>query len=502
MTLPAQAKERAEQLSKAAKCQGSGSLLFQDGQGMDNAIHVHLMGICGAGMGALAGLFHEKGHKVTGADQGAYPPMSDFLHTLGVTVMEGYKAENLEPAPDLVVVGNVIRKDNPEAIALMESGIPYCHMPEAINRFFAAQGDQIVVAGTHGKSTISSMIAWILQDNGLDPGFFIGAAPLNFGKSYQIGSGGYFVIEGDEYDTAFYEKTPKLIHYRPAIGVLTSCEFDHGDIYSSLDEIEERFEQFADMIPGNGALLAFGHDPIVRRIASCHKIAHIYGLDDSCDWWIRCTGETAEGAYFQVFEKKRLIAEGILRQTGSHNLANALAAIVASHMAGIEIMAAVDSISRFKGVKRRQEVLAEINGIMVVDDFAHHPTAVRETISGMKTREPHRRLIAIFEPRTNTSRRAVFQKDYAQALSIADAAFIKEPDRIENLPENERFNSDLLAVELRSRGIEARAFNNVDEMVHYLKNILRPMDIALSMSNGAFGGLNDKLIQALNGGPG
>jgi UDP-N-acetylmuramate: L-alanyl-gamma-D-glutamyl-meso-diaminopimelate ligase len=468
---------------------------------MDKVMRVHLMGICGAGMGALAGLFHEKGHQVTGSDQGAYPPMSDFLAKLGIPVHEGYKASNLQPNPDLVVVGNVIRRDNPEATALMESDIKYCSMPEAINRFFTTDRRQVVVTGTHGKSTVSSMISWILEDNGLSPGFFIGAAALNFGRSYQLGAGRHFVIEGDEYDTAFYEKTPKMINYKPHIGVITSCEFDHGDIYDSIEDIGKGFKVFAGMIPEDGALVAFGDDPTVREMASpAAANSHIYGFDQSAQWSVSRLDENREGSLFEIFRSGESVGKGILRQTGAHNLANALCAIVVSSLLGISPRDATGSLERFEGVKRRQEILAEINQIILMDDFAHHPTAVRETITGVKSRYPDRRLVAIFEPRTNTSRRAVFQKDYAEALSYADTAFIKEPERVEKLSPEDRFSATRLVEDLRAKGIEAKAFHNVDEMVDCLRTSLRPKDLALSMSNGDFGGLNPLLIKALNGG--
>lgn len=449
-------------------------------------------------MAALAGLFNEKGYHVTGSDQASYPPMSDFLAKLGIPVIEGYRAENLKPGPDLVVVGNVIRKDNPEAIALMESGIPYLTMPEAINRFFASEALQVVVSGTHGKTTVSSMIAWILADNGLDPGFMIGGIPLNFQRSFRQGSGKIFIIEGDEYDTAFYEKTPKLIHYKPFLGALTSCEFDHGDIYNNVDEIKEHFKTFAHMIPKKGALIAFGQDQHVSGIATEIANSQVYGLERSLEWAALPTKETSDGLSFELYHKGKIVSKGRIQQVGAHNLANGVAAIAVTNFLGVQPSAAIKSLAGFKGVARRQEHLAEVCGALIIDDFAHHPTAVRETILGVSSRYPDRRVIAIFEPRTNTSRRAFFQREYAEALSHAKAVFIKSPDHIGDIPEVERFSVKKLSADLEERGIVSRVFNTIDEMVEYLCIFLRPGDIALSMSNGAFGGLNQKLIKALH----
>ncbi|MBM3300211.1 MAG: UDP-N-acetylmuramate:L-alanyl-gamma-D-glutamyl-meso-diaminopimelate ligase, partial [Deltaproteobacteria bacterium] len=329
-------------------------------------------------MSSLAGMFHERGHKVTGSDEGVYPPMSDFLSNLGIPVADGYSPANLHPRPDLVVVGNVIRRTNPEAMELARLGIPYTSMPDALVRYFLRDKTRIVVTGTHGKTTVSAMIAWILFNEGLDPGFMIGGLVKGFGSNYRLGNGELFVVEGDEYDTAYFDKRPKFLHYAPHIGIITSCEFDHADIYESLDQIKGQFCLFAGTIPQNGALLAFGGDPVVLELVSYpNGRVQTYGLDLNMHWSVKGVRPCDAGIGGEVLNNGRRVASGTLPLIGVHNMLNALGALAVCEKAGVAPQSSWDALGSFPGVHRRQELLAEVAGVLVMDDFAHHPSAVR-----------------------------------------------------------------------------------------------------------------------------
>jgi UDP-N-acetylmuramate: L-alanyl-gamma-D-glutamyl-meso-diaminopimelate ligase len=464
----------------------------------DPPAHVHLMGICGTGMGSLAGMFHESGYRVTGSDQGAYPPMSEFLRRLKIPVMEGYGPSNLDPSPDLVVVGNVIRRDNPEALKLRQSGIPYCTMPQALNGLFSRTGKQIVVTGTHGKTSVSAMIAWILHSEGLDPGFMIGGLPGNFMKNYRLGRGPYFVVEGDEYDTAYFEKTPKFMHYRPYIGVITSCEFDHGDIYDSLDQITDRFRAFSGLIPQDGCLVVYAGDERVLAVAEGSDVpVEDYGVGEGSIWRIADFREEDGGLRTRLCRGAHEVASGTLPLLGYHNLLNAVAAIAVGARVGIDPQKAMDDLKSFEGVKRRQEVLGEEAGVLVIDDFAHHPTAVKATCEGVRSRYPNRRFVAVFEPRTNTSRTSIFQTDYVAAFGAPDLTVLREPRDVEKIPTNDRFSSAQLAQDLCRQGKRAQAFVDTDEILGFLSTELKEGDVVVVMSNGSFDGLNTRLLGEL-----
>jgi len=464
----------------------------------DRPAHVHLMGICGTGMSALAGMFHEIGLRVTGSDQGMYPPVSDFLRNLGIQATEGYRPENLDPRPDLVVVGNVIRRTNPEAVALQASGIPYTTLPGALTRYFTQGRTRIVVTGTHGKTTVSSMIAWILHAEGLDPGFMIGGIAAHFGRNYRLGRGGHFVVEGDEYDTAYFEKTPKFLHYQPDVGVITSCEFDHGDIYASLDEIKEQFRSFVRLIPRNGRLIANLDDAEVAEVAAA-AIARVegYKAGRSAEWTVGEAIDTSNGMQVTLARNGHEAARGILPVTGFHNVLNALAAVAVVVGEGISPQSALSKLESFRGVKRRQEVVGEEAGVTVIDDFAHHPTAVKVTCAGIRRRYPKRRLVTVFEPRTNTSRRSVFQAAYVSAFFDADLIVLREPRDVGAIPESDRFDSARLARDLKSGGQEARAFGDTDGIVAFLSTELHYGDVVLVMSNGSFDGLVGRVLAML-----
>jgi UDP-N-acetylmuramate: L-alanyl-gamma-D-glutamyl-meso-diaminopimelate ligase len=424
--------------------------------------------------------------------------MSDFLRGLGITINEGYSAANLDSRPDLVVVGNVIRRINPEAVALERSAIPYMSMTTALNEFFIRDKKRIVVAGTHGKTTLSAMIAWILYHEGLDPGFMIGGLPANFRRSHRLGAGLHFVIEGDEYDTAYFDKAPKFLHYHPDVAVITSCEFDHADIYRSVEQIEEQFRTMVTMVPEDGCLVAYGDDARVRDIAaSARSRVRMYGIDTAAEWRLHEYEDSGETMRTAVRKGQRQVAAGTIPVVGRHNLLNAIAAIAVAEWVGIDPERAMEALASFRGVRRRQEIRAEIGGITVIDDFAHHPTAVDVTCAAVKERFPHRRLVAVFEPRTNTSKRAFFQQLYVSSFRKADAVFLREPRDVEDIPVAERFNSELLAEALRSGSKDAEAFAETDDLLDSLVLSLIPGDIVLVMSNGSFDNLIDRLLARL-----
>lgn len=421
--------------------------------------------------------------------------MSDFLKDLGIHVLEGYKASNLAPRPDLVVVGNVIRKTNPEALELERSAIPYTSMPLALKKYFARDKTRIVVSGTHGKTTVSSMIAWILFKAGLDPGFMIGGLPRNFPKNHRIGNGSFFVIEGDEYDTAYFDKQPKFLHYCPNLGVITSCEFDHADIYADLECIKDQFRSLVRLIPADGSLVAFGDDPTVTDIVRESQAQVIlYGTSQQVDWSVSNIQRVQGGMVVTVSNRGRKVASGSLPVMGHHNILNALAAVAASVNAGVAPHTALNALGTFEGVKRRQEIIGEHSGVMIIDDFAHHPTAVEATCAGVKAQFPHRRLVAVFEPRTNTSRRAIFQRRYASAFGSADLIIVREPGNVENIPPKDRLDSQRLAEDLRSQGKDAWAFESTDAILQFLMDNIRSGDLVLLMSNGSFDNLGKNLL--------
>ncbi|MBN2125659.1 MAG: UDP-N-acetylmuramate:L-alanyl-gamma-D-glutamyl-meso-diaminopimelate ligase, partial [Deltaproteobacteria bacterium] len=373
--------------------------------------HIHLMGICGTGMASLAGMLKELGYRVAGSDQNVYPPMSDFLRGLSIPVREGYGAGNLSSRPDLVIVGNVITRENPEAVELSRLAIPYLSLPQALGHFAFGDRKSVVVCGTHGKTTTSALAAWVLERGGMDPGFMIGGIPLDFNANFKLGKGPYFVIEGDEYDTAFFDKGPKFLHYRPWFTILTGIEFDHADIYRDIAHVRESFRRLIALIPPGGRLIANGDDPIVRaeaQRAACPVT--FYALENPASWkaWgilqeqgmtrLEVSGETGE----------RVIIETPLY--GRHNVSNLLSVVALAHYLGIDPSNLAEALRSFRGVRRRQEIRGEKRGVLVLDDFAHHPTAVRETLRAVWERYPGRRLVAVFEPRSNSSRRNVFQE--------------------------------------------------------------------------------------------
>jgi UDP-N-acetylmuramate: L-alanyl-gamma-D-glutamyl-meso-diaminopimelate ligase len=464
------------------------------------SIHIHLLGICGTGMAALAGILKELGHRVTGSDEHVYPPMSTFLEGLGIPLQNGYQPANLEPRPDLVVVGNVIRRENLEAQAAEELGLPRISLPEALNRFLVGDRHSLVVAGTHGKTTTTALVAWLLFAAGRDPGFMVGGLAKNFASNYRVGQGPYVVLEGDEYDTAYFDKQPKFVHFHPEVTILTSVEFDHADIYQDLDKVVTAFESFLAQMPPNSRVLAWGDAPLVRQV--CEKSActvHFYGLEEGAAWRAVDIASGAGGMHFSVLQDEKMWGRFWTPLLGAHNILNSLAALAACAEAGVDPQELTPALESFQGVKRRLETVGEFRGILVLDDFAHHPTAVAATLAAVRQGYPDRRLVAVFEPRTNTSRRSIFQEPYAQAFNEADLIIVREPPDLWKVPEGERFSSAHLAADLTARGKQAFAFPDTDHLLKGLLPLLKPGDLALIMSNGDFDHLIPRLCQVLEG---
>ncbi|MFQ5877515.1 MAG: UDP-N-acetylmuramate:L-alanyl-gamma-D-glutamyl-meso-diaminopimelate ligase [Acidobacteriota bacterium] len=461
---------------------------------------VHLIGICGTGMGSLAGLLADAGFEVRGSDAAAYPPMSTMLRDKGIPVLEGYRSEHLDDRPDLVVVGNIATKDNPEAVAAAERGIPYLSMPQAIGRLFLEGRHPIVVTGTHGKTSTAALMAWVLAAAERDPSFLVGGVLCDFGRSYGLGRGEDFVIEGDEYETAFFDKGPKFLHYRPRTGILTSIEYDHAEMYPDLESIQQAFGRFVRLLPRDGLLVYCDDDPRVRRAAQeCRGRSLGYGYGEGVGWRGVLRSSGPDGMEVEVRRDGRPYATVATVLTGPQNLRNLLSVVAVADARGLSPQAVGRGLATFSGVKRRQEVVGAARGVTVLDDFAHHPTAVRMTIAGTRERFPRRRLWAIFEPRTNTTRRSVFQAEYARSFDEADRIVIAAVDHPERAPEGQRFSSERLVADLRARGKRAHYIPGVERIVARVAREAERDDVVLVMSNGAFGGIHGRLLAALGG---
>ena len=476
--------------------------------------HVHIIGVCGTLMGAFAAFLKRAGVEVTGSDQSVYPPMSEVLRSAGVRLHEGYKAENLMATgrrPDLVVVGNVIRADNPEARAAIDGGYEYSSLPEAMERFMLGKTRNIVVAGTHGKTTTSTLLAHVLNSCGTDPSYFIGGVPHDLPFSFNVTSveaGAYFVLEGDEYDTAFWDKVPKFNHYLPDDAILTSVEFDHADIYADLGAVQKAFEGLVVRIrkgPGGAGRLICCYDyPGVVTLAeglarsrALNVISYASEGNPTARFIPRNLRSVDGRLSFEVVEKGRTVDEIVLQVPGHHNVLNALAVWIECRELGLSPDKVRAALASFRGVKRRQEVRGEIGGVMVIDDFAHHPTAVKETLRALRIRYPGRRLIAVFEPRSATSRRKIFQKEYAQAFTEADATFIAVPYDQSRIPVQDQFSSDELVTDVERAGKSAYMMASVDAGVERIVKFAEQGDVVAVLSNGGFGGFIGKLLKAL-----
>jgi UDP-N-acetylmuramate: L-alanyl-gamma-D-glutamyl-meso-diaminopimelate ligase len=470
---------------------------------MESKGHVHIIGVCGTAMASLAGLLKESGYRVTGSDSNAWPPMSTQLLALGISVMKGYEPAHLEPRPDFVVVGNVCRRDNPEAEAAIGRGIPYRSMPSFLEEHYLAGRHSVVIAGTHGKTTTTSMVAWMLEHAGRSPSFLVGGVPLNFGKSFGIGSGPHFVIEGDEYDTAFFDKGPKFLHYRPETAVITGVEFDHADIYRDFDHYQSAFKRFVSIIPRGGVLLAAEGGAVSGVIdgSGCRTVR--YGPGAESGYSFGRVSLDGSGSSFDLMRDGKVLGRAVMRMPGMHNAWNATAALGVCLELGLTFGEASAGLAEFAGVARRQQARSTARGITIIDDFAHHPTAVAETIGAVRKKHlagGGGRLIAVFEPRSNTSRRNFFQDRYAGAFTDADIAVVSAPFGASSLADGERLDHSKLCASIASAGTRAVPMTDVPSILEFLEGELKPGDAVLVMSNGAFDNLVARL-EAMLGGP-
>jgi UDP-N-acetylmuramate: L-alanyl-gamma-D-glutamyl-meso-diaminopimelate ligase len=466
-------------------------------------MHYHLIGICGTAMASLAGMLQARSHRVTGSDENVYPPMSTMLESLGIPVMQGYSAEHLAPAPDCVIVGNAIPRGNPEVEETLNRKLLYRSQAETVKEEFIRGRRSLVVAGTHGKTTTTSIASWVMDQGGLEPTFLVGGVVQNFGASFRVTESDYFIIEGDEYDTAYFDKGPKFMHYLPELAIVNNIEFDHADIYADLAAVKTAFRRLMNLVPGNGRLIAGWDSPIVREVVAemggrLYTRLETFGTSEDASWQAREIDYTGEMASFRVFREGREWARFQTPLIGDFNIRNCLAVIVAADAWGIERAAIDDALRSFKSVRRRMQVRGTERGVTVIDDFAHHPTAVRETLQALRTKYRESRLVAVFEPRSWSSRLAVFQQDYAQAFQAADYVVIASVFDSSKATEKGRvLDTDQLIGDIAAQGKPALRLDGADEIVSRITPELRAGDVVAIMSNGGFGGIHDKLLNAL-----
>ena len=466
-------------------------------------MHYHLIGICGTAMASLAGMLQARGHRVTGSDQNVYPPMSTMLESLGIEIKQGYDAANLEPTPDCVVIGNALSRGNPEVEETLNRKLFYRSQAETVKEEFIRGRRSLVVAGTHGKTTTTSLAAWVMECGGLAPSFLIGGIAQNFGSSFRVTDSPYFIIEGDEYDTAFFDKGPKFMHYLPELAIVGNIEYDHADIYPNLDAVKLAFRRLMNLVPGNGRLIAGWDSPHVREVVrsfggKLFTQLETFGTSDDARWQARDIRFDGEGTIFRVFRDGREWAQFRTPLVGAFNVRNCLAVIIAADAWGIEREAIAEALATFKSVARRMQVRGTERGVTVIDDFAHHPTAVRETLAALRAKYPDRRLVAIFEPRSWSSRLAVFPHEYEEAFSAADYVIIAnvfDADRVAQL--GQPLDTHELARKIAERGKPAFCISGVDEIIRHILPELKEGDVVAIMSNGGFGGIHDRLLKAL-----
>ena len=460
--------------------------------------HIHLIGICGTAMASLAGMLKQLGYKVTGSDAAAYPPMSDFLRALSIPVSQPFDENNLRPRPDVVVVGNAISRGNVELEQVLDERIAMRSLPQVLQEYFLRTREPIVVAGTHGKTTTTSMLAWIFQVAGLEPSFLIGGIAENFGSSFALRQGKHFIIEGDEYDTAFFDKGPKFLHYMPRTVLLTHVEFDHADIYADLEAVKTAFKRLINLIPRRGKIVAFDGSPAAKEcVSKAFAPVEFYGFSPQSHWQIADLELLPERTRWKLLREGGLWGEFQYPLAGAYNVLNATgAAAIAAHY-GIEPSVIAQALTTFKSVKRRLEVRDEVNGITIIDDFAHHPTAIAATLEALRTRYPGRRLWALFEPRSNTVRRKIFQKELVDSLAMADEIVVAGVFHADALPPAERLDTAALVAALRRQKKPARELPDADAIVAAIAPQLQTGDIVVILSNGAFGNIYEKLPQRL-----
>ncbi len=466
---------------------------------MQTAKHIHLIGICGTAMASLAGMLQLKGYRVTGSDMAAYPPMSDFLRQLGIVVAEPFSAENLDPAPDLVIVGNALSRGNPEIEYVLDRRIAFTSLARIIHDEFIAGHESLLVAGTHGKTTTTSMLAWIYEvaarkNPALAPSFLIGGIAENFGSSFQLREGRPFIIEGDEYDTAFFDKGPKFMHYFPDAMILTHVEFDHADIYRDLDSVKTAFKRLVNLVPGRGRVVAFdGAENVTDCVAKAFCPVERYGFHADSYWRLAGLAQQEGNNCWRVLRDGAEWGQFTLPMAGEHNALNATAAAALAAGQGVDLAAIEEALRTFASVKRRLEVKAVVDGITIIDDFAHHPTAIRETLRALKASYPRARLWAVLEPRSNTLRRNIFERELVEALGLADEIVLAEVFKQESIPEAERLHPEAILSGLKAAGHRAELHSNADAIVAAITPKLRSGDVVAILSNGGFDGIYEKL---------
>ena len=464
----------------------------------DKVKNIHLIAVCGTGMGALACMLKDMGFEVTGSDQKTYPPMSGFLISKGIKVADGFDENNISIEHDLIVIGNAVKRDRPDINKMNKLGLNFCSMPQAINRFVADGKKTILVTGTHGKTTTSSIMAWILYVAGFDPSFIIGGILKNFNSNYRLGKGKFIIIEGDEYDTAYFDKGPKFLHYDPCMAVITSVEFDHADIFKDIDDVKQAFDIFISSISQESLLVAFDRDKNIDGLISGRKCCIIkYGKNTSSAWSLGKVSYTPPWTFFEVLKQGKTFKTFKSGIFGEHNLLKTLAAVAIADKLMIPDELIAKALESFQGVKRRQEIRGQKRGITVMDDFAHHPTAVKETVRAVKSFYQNKRLVAVFEPRTNTSMRNIFQNIYPLSFDHADIICIRKPPFLNKIPSDEHFSSERLVDDLRNRGKDAHYFPDTESIIKYLEKTAKPGDLVLVMSNGGFDNIHDKLLKRL-----
>jgi len=453
----------------------------------------HFLGICGTAMASVAAALQERGFKVTGSDENVYPPMSSFLQKKGIAVKEGYRAENIPADADVVVIGNAMKRGNPEVETVLNRKLFYLSLPEVLKNHFLRGRHNLVVTGTHGKTTTTALLGWIMEKAGCNPAYLIAGLPKNFGQGARLNDSKYFVIEGDEYDTAFFDKRSKFIHYLPELLIINNIEFDHADIFKNLDEIKLSFRRLLNIVPQNGMVLLNGDDPNCVEIAKdCLAQMIEVGFSKNCGQRIRDVAYSPESSRFKLGEETFEIP-----LVGEFNVRNAAMAAMAARFYDVPKKKIDSAFKSFAGIARRQELRGEARGVKVIDDFGHHPTAVAQTLQALRHRYRGHRLWAVFEPRSNTTRRTVFQQQLPEALKFADGVFISQVARLEQIPENERLKPERVVAAIAKAGRPAFYEQNADTIVNRIIPMLRPNDVVVVFSNGGFDNIHEKLLMRL-----
>jgi UDP-N-acetylmuramate: L-alanyl-gamma-D-glutamyl-meso-diaminopimelate ligase len=470
---------------------------------MQKSKHIHLIGICGTAMASLAGMLQQQGHHITGSDAAAYPPMSDLLAGLNIKIREPFAETNLEPRPDLVVVGNAISRGNVELEYVLDQRIPFCSMAAILHDEFLPGRESLVVAGTHGKTTTTSMLAWIYEvasrrNPALAPSFLIGGVAENFGTSFMVRPTRPFLIEGDEYDTAFFDKGPKFLHYFPDAAILTHVEFDHADIYPDLAAVKTAFKRLVNLVPRRGRVVAFdGSENVSECVVNAFCAVERYGFAADSHWRLADLRHDEALSRWTLLQEGEVFVELSLPMAGEHNALNATAAAALAAGHGVPVEAIVEALATFRSVKRRLEVSSVVKGITIIDDFAHHPTAIRETLRALRESYPGRRLIAVLEPRSNTLRRNVFEAALVESLALADRVVLANVFKSENIPAGERLVPENVVARLNEAGTPAAVYADADAIVDALAPQLKAGDIVAILSNGGFGSIYQKLPRAI-----